>query len=114
MIAVPTRELSGQVLASASARWQARGRTFRFGPTDGGSVTSAVLSAASSGSNLSVVVSGGRLPLRVVLGEPSAPSAVGEKPSESQPVGVNTDVFSENVGISYEFTRPTEVSGPQE
>src|SRR5215204_5708661 len=97
MIAVPTRELSGQVFASAWARGQATGRSLMLGPTEGGRVTSAVLSAASSGSKLSVVVSGGRLSLRVVLGEPSEPSAVGEKPSESQPVGVNTDVLSEKV-----------------
>ena len=77
MVAVPTRELSGQALASACGREQARWVTARFGPSEIGRITSARLSAASSGSNLSVVLTGGNWRALVIPGAPIEPSAVG-------------------------------------
>jgi hypothetical protein len=93
MIAVPTRELSGQLFASACARGQARWVTERFGPSEVGRITSARFSAACSGSNLRVVVTGGNSCGPVIPGAPIDPSAVGPKPSELQPVGVILNSF---------------------
>src|SRR5215210_5933066 len=115
MIAVPTRELSGQVLASESAREHVRSSTPTFGTSTFGSVTSARLSAASSGSNVSVVPTGGTSPLCVAAGDPMKPVAFGENPSDSHPVGVIEKVFSENAeGASQELARLSEVPSAQE
>src|SRR6185503_19201396 len=110
MIAVPTRELSGQLLASACGRGQARCAPARFGPSASGRITSARFRAAASGSNFSVVVTGGKPPAFVSPGAPIEPSAVAVKGSESQPVGVIAHVFSEKtVSASQEFARLSEV-----
>ena len=58
-----------------------------------GRITSARLSAASSGSNLSVVLTGGNSCASVTPGAPIEPSALGENPSELQPVGVILNSF---------------------
>src|SRR5262245_24361284 len=110
MIAVPTRELSGQLLASARARGQARWAPGRFGPSASGRITSARLSAAPSGSNFSVVLTGGKSASLVIPGAPIEPSALALNGSDSQPVGVIWKVFSEKtVGASQEFARLSEV-----
>ena len=115
MIAVPTRELSGHAVAFASARGHARPNDAATGATDVGSVTSARLSAACSGSKRSVVLSGGWSPFRSWSGEPSEPSAVGANSSASQPVGVSANVFSDDLaGFSYELTRASETPVAQE
>ncbi len=59
MIAVPTRELSGQFEASACGRGQERNSASLLGPRTAGRVTSARFSAACSGLKRSVVVTGG-------------------------------------------------------
>src|SRR5215210_3559341 len=115
MIAVPTRELSGQLLASASARPHARCAPGRFGPNDSGRMTSARLSAACSGSNLSVVETGGNSCAFDAPGAPIEPSAVGENASDPQPVGVILNTFCEAaVGDSQEFARLSEVPSAQD
>src|SRR5919106_7089362 len=102
MIAVPMRELSGHAVAAAWGRGHARATAAGFGATEVGSVTSARLRAACSGSSLSVVSSGGKSPILVCPGAPSDPSALGVKPSEAQPVGGSGDVFSQDEsGASY-------------
>ena len=115
IVAVPTRELSGQLLAFDASREHARCAPGRLGCSARGRITSARLSAASSGSNLSVVLTGGNSCSLVTPGAPIDPSAVGEKPSESQPVGVILNSFWENaVGASQEFARLTELPCAQE
>src|SRR5215211_206692 len=110
MIAVPTRELAGQALASAWARVHARRTALRFGLSTEGSVTSARFKAASSGLNRSVVPTGGTAPFAVMPGAPMKPSAFGLNPSESHPVGVIANVFSEKtVGASHELARLLDV-----
>ena len=94
MMAVPTRELSGQNGVAADGR-QARSNVDRFGTSEAGSVTSARLSAACSGSKRRIVVKGGCDLRAVAPGAPSAPAAVGAKPRRSQPVGVKVELFSE-------------------
>src|SRR4051794_20111224 len=115
MVAVPTRELSGQLLALAASREQARCAPGRFGPTDSGRITSARLRAASSGSNLSVVLTGGNWCALVIPGAPIDPSAFGANGNASQPVGVILNSFSENsVGASHEFALVTELPSAQD
>ena len=110
MVAVPTRELSGQLLASACGREHARWAPGRFGPSDSGRMTSARLSAASSGSNFSVVLTGGNWCAFVAPGAPIDPAAEGLNGRESQPVGVILNSFWENTACaSQEFARLNEV-----
>ena len=78
IVAVPTRELSGQLLALDASREHARWAPGRLGWTDSGRITSARLSAASSGSNLSVVLTSGNWLARHP-GAPNEPSAFGVK-----------------------------------
>src|SRR5918992_4758192 len=115
MIAVPTRELSGHAVALAWSRGQARVSDAAIGATEVGSVTSARLRAACSGSNRSVVLSGAWSPFRSASGEPSEPSAVGANSSASQSVGVSANVLSDDLaGFSYELTRASETPVAQE
>src|SRR5215208_75506 len=115
MIAVPTRELSGQLLAFASSREHARCATGRFGASEPGRITSARLRAASSGLNLSVVLKGGNWCASVIPGAPIEPSALGLKASLSQSVGVTRKSRSEKTfGASHEFARPSDVPSAQE
>ncbi|MET0511315.1 MAG: hypothetical protein ABW135_06500 [Thermoleophilaceae bacterium] len=93
---MPTRAESGQKGAAAPGV-QTRGNAARSGAADRGSVTSARFSAACSGSKRSVVLSGGFDPRRIAPGAPSEPSADGEKPSLSHPLGVKPKVLPENV-----------------
>src|SRR4029078_2021378 len=110
MIAVPTRELSGHALASACSRGHARWVPAGFGETARGRITSPRFNAACSGSNRSVVVTGIGSPDFVLPGSPIEPSAVGENPSESHPVGVIANVFSEKTDCaSHELARVSEV-----
>ena len=112
MVAVPTRELSGQALASASGRLQARLRACAVEANESGRVTSARFNAACSGSRRSVVESGTRSRTRVAPGAPSEPCAEGVKASRSHPVGVNVKLFWAKVaGAPYELTRANELAG---
>ena len=57
-----------------------------------------------------MVSTGATEPMRVFPGAPMEPTAVGENPSESQPVGVIANVFCEKTaGASHELARLREV-----
>jgi len=65
---------------------------------------------APSGSNFSVVLTGGKPAIFVIPGAPIEPSALAPKGSEPQPVGVIWKIFSEKTaGASQEFARLSEV-----
>ena len=85
-VAVPTRDVAGQVPAAKEAAGHTRERAAAFGASARGSVTRAVSSAASPSRNRSVVCTAGgtaRPPLSVTL-----PASDGANGSEAQPVGV--------------------------
>ena len=95
MIAVPTRELSGQAPAFACGRRQERDSAAWPGAIAFGSTTSARLSAACSGSKRRVVDTGGWSPRSVSPGAPTEPSADASKGSLAQFVGLKAKLFCE-------------------